>query len=177
MGKNKGKEVVIGGLFIAIGLILPMAFHAVGGAGAIFLPMHIPVFFAGVLINPYLAATVGVITPLLSSVLTGMPPFFPIMPIMMMELATYGLITGYLVQSREMPILPSLGISMVAGRIAAGFTVWVLGSFFAPGLPGPVTFITGSIVTGIPGILIQLVFIPGVMAVLPVYPKEMGYRS
>lgn len=62
---------------MAIGVVLPIAFHSVGGAGAVFLPMHLPVFFAGMMINPYFAGIVGFITPFVSSALTGMPSFSP----------------------------------------------------------------------------------------------------
>lgn len=49
---------------------------------------------------------------------------------------------------------------MILGRIAAGIMVGVfvgiIGIKFAP----PITYLIGSITTGIPGIIIQLVFIP-----------------
>lgn len=174
MKNSNVKELVLGGLFMAIGVVLPIAFHSVGGAGAVFLPMHLPVFFAGMMINPYFAGIVGFITPFVSSALTGMPSFFPIMPIMMMELATYGIVTSYLVYRKNMVLVPALCISMVAGRIAAGATVWILGSFFAPNLPGPLVFLSGSVITGIPGILVQLIFIPAVAGVMALRNKEVG---
>lgn len=37
------KEIVLGGLLLATGLILPMIFHLFGLTGQIALPMHIPV--------------------------------------------------------------------------------------------------------------------------------------
>lgn len=61
------KEVVLSGLFIAIGLILPMIFHAFG-LGSTYLPLHIPVLLAGFVISIPFAITVGALTPFLSSV-------------------------------------------------------------------------------------------------------------
>ena len=57
----------------------------------------------------------------------------------------------------------------------AGIVVWILATFFATQLPGPVAFITGSVVTGLPGIIIQLVFIPPLVMLLQKYRlKELG---
>jgi hypothetical protein len=49
---------------------------------------------------------------------------------------------------------------MICGRMMAGATVWVLATFFMAKLPSPMIFISGAVVKGIPGILVQLVFIP-----------------
>ncbi|SFI27330.1 Protein of unknown function [Tindallia magadiensis] len=176
MNNKNTRELVWGAMLIAVGVVLPIAFHAVGGAGPVFLPMHLPVFFAGIILNPYLAGIVGFLTPFISSMLTGMPPLFPMMPIMMMELATYGFVTSHFVYQKNRRLLPSLCISMVAGRVVAGFTVWGLSRFFAVALPGPVLFLSGSILTGIPGILIQLIFIPSVIGIVSLRKKEVGYR-
>ena len=37
------KKIVSCALCIALGVLLPMAFHVIPNAGSIFLPMHIPV--------------------------------------------------------------------------------------------------------------------------------------
>lgn len=164
--KNKSvREIVLSGLFIAIGLLLPSIFHAFG-AGSTFLPMHIPVIFAGFTVSLPFAVTVGVLTPFLSSVLTGMPPLFPVMPYMVFELAAYGAASSILYRKLKLNVYVSLIGSMIIGRIVAGIAVWVLASFFMAKLPGPVLFITGAITKGIPGIIIQVVFIPAVVILL-----------
>lgn len=48
----KTKKIVLSGLFIALGIIVPTIFHSVNLAGAIFLPMHIPVILGGFLLGP-----------------------------------------------------------------------------------------------------------------------------
>ena len=58
------KKMAYGGLLIAIGIILPQLFHIFGqAAGQTFLPMHIPVMLAGMLIGPVWALGVAVIVP------------------------------------------------------------------------------------------------------------------
>lgn len=55
---------------------------------------------------------------------------------------------------------------MAVGRVVAGVVVFVLATFFGFKGPGPVPFVQGAIVTGLAGILIQLVFVPPVAKLL-----------
>ena len=156
---KKTKLLVYTALFITLGLILPMAFHFIGGTGPIFLPMHIPVLLAGALLGPVAGLITGIITPILSSFLTGMPPVLPVLPIMIVELALYGLLTAILI--KKFNIYLTLVISMLIGRIGAGLVVTVMVHILNFKLPAnPLLYIWGTISTGLPGIIIQLVFIP-----------------
>ena len=142
------KQLILSGLFIAFGIILPMCFHLLNMGGPVFLPMHIPVLIAGFLLGPVCGAIVGVITPILSGLLTSMPPILPTMPIMALELCGYGLISG-IVFSTTNKIYVSLISAMVVGRIFA----------FAPDI-NPMMYIVTAITTAVPGMVIQLIFIP-----------------
>lgn len=116
--------------------------------------MHIPVLIAGFFLDWPFALLVGALTPLLSSLLTGMPPFFPVLPYMMLELATYGAVVSFFYENLKMNVYEWLIISMVCGRVMAGVTVRVLATFFTVKLPSPVIFVQGAIVKGLPGIII-----------------------
>lgn len=159
------REVILSGLFIAIGLILPMIFHAFG-AGSTFLPMHIPVLIAGFVISMPCAIAVGVLTPVLSSLFTGMPPIFPVLPFMIFELAAYGAFASLFYRKLKLNVYISLIGSMIAGRIISAIVVWVLAAFFMAKLPGPIPFVVGGVAGGIPGIIIQIIFIPAIILVL-----------
>src|SRR6056297_3524954 len=124
MKKTKSKEIVLSGLFIALGLLVPMLFHAVGGAGPVFLPMHLPVLVGGFILSPKFAVLVGLSTPLLSSVLTGMPVLMPMAPIMMAELGIYGL-TVSLLKEKGVNNVITLISAMIFGRISAVLMVTV----------------------------------------------------
>ncbi|NMA85532.1 MAG: ECF transporter S component [Epulopiscium sp.] len=163
MKKQIQKELVLSGVFIAMGLVFPIAFHAIGGGGPVFLPMHIPVLIAGFFLSWPFTLAVGVLTPILSSLLTGMPLFFPVLPYMVLELATYGTIVSFLYRDLKRNVYMALIISMVCGRVMAGAAVWVLATFFMAKLPSPILFIQAAILKGIPGILIQLIFIPAIV--------------
>ena len=160
------KKLVFTAACAALCLVLPMAFHSIPNAGTIFLPMHIPVLLCGLVCGWPFGLISGVIGPLLSSVITGMPPA-AMLPSMMVECACYGCITGLMMRFvRTGKQLPDLYISMVTamvvGRIIAGLAKSLV---FAPGT-APFAWVTTSLVTGIPGIAIQLVLMPAVIAAM-----------
>ena len=157
------KKLVQSALFVAIGILLPMVFHSIQGAGAIFLPMHIPVLICGLYCGYKYGALCGLITPLLSSLLTQMPPIYPTGVAMTLELMTYGTISGLL--HKKYNVFLSLILSMLAGRAVSGIANTIL--FGLAGKPyGLETFLTASFVKALPGIVIQLIFIPIIVTLL-----------
>lgn len=160
----KSKKIVLSGLFIAFGIILPMFFHMFNMGGSIFLPMHIPVLIAGYFLGPVYGATVGIITPILSGLFTGMPPLVPVMPIMVFELCGYGLIAG-LVFSKTKNVYISLICAMIVGRLFAIVGAFVVSLTLAPQI-SPIAYVVGGLTTAIPGMVIQLVFIPLLVSLL-----------
>ena len=82
-------------LLLALGVVLPIVFHAFPLGGRIFLPMHLPTFVAGLVLGPVAGLVVGAGSPIVSGLLTGRPTVFYMVP-MIFELATYGLVVGLL---------------------------------------------------------------------------------
>jgi len=160
--KNTTQELVLSGLLLASGVILPMIFHIFGMTGPIFLPMHIPVLIGGLLLSPQLALILGILTPFLSSLFTGMPVMFPIAVIMAFELGVYGLAASLAVRTLHFSLIPALITAMLSGRIAAGICVAFLVQLFGIKMD-PVLYLEGAIITGIPGIMIQLIIIPALV--------------
>lgn len=152
-------KLVLTSLFIACGLLLPMAFHSFGAGGRTFLPMHIPVFMGGLLLGWMPGLIIGVLTPLLSSLLTGMPPLLPSLPMMIVELALFGLVAGYLYYDKRQNIYFALVSAMVAGRLGAAFVLMLFSDMLGIHLH-PITYILATFMTGIVGVIIQIVFIP-----------------
>lgn len=173
---NKTKEIILGGLLLASGILLPMVFHMFSLTGPIALPMHIPVLIGGFLLSPQFALLLGVVTPILSGMLTGMPVMFPMAVIMAIELGTYGLTASLATKKLNFSIVPSLIISMIAGRITAGLTVAALVQLFGVKMH-PLLYIKGAIITGIPGIIIQLLFIPALIYAIRAYLKIKTERA
>ncbi|MHB1484746.1 MAG: ECF transporter S component [Saccharofermentanales bacterium] len=155
------KKLVLSGLFIALGLILPIFTHAVG-LGNNVLPMHIPVLICGFVCGWPYGLVVGLITPLLSSLMTGMPPLFPVALAMALELGAYGAMAGLLYKTfpkKNVFIYVSLVISMIFGRI-----IWGTAMLAFLGLSGKAftwaAFTGGAFVSSLPGIIIQIILIP-----------------
>lgn len=159
------RNLIRASLIVAMGLILPVLFHMITANGPIFLPMHIPILIGAAFVSPWIALIAGALTPLLSSVTTGMPPLMPIAVLMSAELAAYGFTMSWLMIKRNMNIYAALVISMVVGRIALGISAIILTSFFAVKL-NPVMYLKGAILSGVPGIVIQLLFVPIVIKAL-----------
>ena len=165
--KTHVKQMVLTALFIAIGVVLPQAFHMIPNAGSVILPMHIPVLLAGLVCGPVFGLACGVLTPALSSMITGMPPM-AILPGMLCELAVYGLVAGIVTKLIKTgkpiaDIYVALITSMLAGRIVAGL---VNAFLFRAGEYNMTMWLTASFVTALPGIIIQLVAIPIVIMAL-----------
>lgn len=156
------KKLVTASMLLAIGVIIPSIFHITGLPGQILLPMHIPVLIGGFLLPPTLALLLGMLTPLLNSFITGMPVLFPIAIILVFELGAYGLITSLLYRVLKIPSLLALIISMIVGRLVAGLTIFVLSAFFTLPLD-PIIFVKGVVITGLPGIIIQIILIPSLV--------------
>ncbi|NLY56138.1 MAG: ECF transporter S component [Firmicutes bacterium] len=159
------KKLTYGGIFIALGVLLPIAFHWVG-LGRTFLPMHIPILLAGFIAGPLTAAVVGVITPLLSSVLTGMPPLAPTGLMMAVELPIYGWLAGAAYQRYSLGKIPSLVIAILAGRLVYGFLMWLALPLFGLEAIHPLYPIGAGLIGSLPGIILQLILVPATVGLL-----------
>ena len=168
--KNRAmtKTMTTMGLLMAVGLILPYATsHAFGIPGTILLPMHFPIFLMGMLCGPLWGIVGGLLVPLLSSLLTGMPAFYPMLPVMMCELAVYGGITGLLYAKKKMKLYPSLILAMIAGRLVHG-AVWAA-LFLAGGKAVTFASAFAFVIDGIPGTALQLLLIPLIVKAVEKY--------
>ncbi len=154
------KKIVICASCIALCVVLPMAFHTIPNAGQVILPMHIPVLLCGLMCPWPYGFACGLLGPLLSSLITGMPPA-AMLPSMMVECAVYGAVSGIMMRfvrtkSSWADLYISMVTAMLAGRVVAGLAKALI---FTPGTP-PFAWVTTSLITGIPGIVIQLVLLP-----------------
>ena len=110
----------------------------------------------------------GFIAPLLRSLLFGMPPMFPIAISMAFEMAAYGAVSGWMY--RKVPhTLPmtyaTLVTAMVAGRLVWGAVRFVLAGLTGSSFPFS-AFLSGALLTAIPGIIAQLILIPLIVTAL-----------
>jgi len=163
--ENKTRKLVWASFLLILGIILPRLVNLAGSQtlGNLISPMHIPVFLAGLILGPFYGALVGFITPLFSTVVFAMPPMMPPIAVLMaFELLAFGLIAGYLYSNKFKNIYLSLVAAMILGRLVYGLALIAVGPIFSfepPFIP----FMQGVFLTGIPGIVIQLVIIPPII--------------
>ena len=156
----------VGATCIALGILLPFFFHVSGISPRVFLPMHFPVFLAGMLLPIPLAAAVGALTPALATGFTGMPSPDQALR-MVFELATYASVTAIML--RIVPTFPTareklgrVAASVVAMLVAMalGRFVYILVSSWMIGLQPAREYLLLLLVPAIPGIIAQLIIVP-----------------
>ena len=161
------KKSIITAVCIALCVVLPQAFHAIPNAGSIYLPMHIPVLLCGLICGWPYGLLCGLAGPALSALITGMPPA-AVLPGMMVECGVYGLAAGLLMQLvRTKRLYADLYISLVAamllGRVVSGAAKALI---FSAGSYSMASWVAGSFVTALPGIIIQLALLPSIVYAL-----------
>lgn len=144
---------------IVVGVLLPEFFHMIGGSGMgmKFLPMHIPVLIAGLLFGSISGVCTASGALFLNFFLTGMPTAEKL-PFMFVELVTYGVVCGFL-HKKKCNIYVSVIGGLVAGRLANAVALVVASNLIGLQVSG-VASVWQSLLTGIPGIITQLIAIP-----------------
>lgn len=162
------KKLVLAAMLMAVGIVLPVFTGQIPQIGNMLLPMHLPVLVCGLICGWQYGGIVGFILPLLRYVLFAMPPM-PNGIAMAFELASYGAIAGFLYNHSRwqciVSLYRSLIIAMIGGRIVWGAVrvvmLGVMGNAFSWKM-----FMAGAFLNAIPGIVLQLIFIPALMLIL-----------
>ncbi|MBP7401299.1 MAG: ECF transporter S component [Clostridia bacterium] len=162
------RNLTLSGMFIALGLLLPLLTGQIPEIGSKLLPMHIPVLLCGFVCGWPYGLAVGFITPLLRSLLFTMPPMMPTAVAMAFELAVYGVASALLY--RLLPKKPaylyvSLILTMILGRLVWGAAASVVFPLAGADF-GMKIFYTAAVLNAIPGILLQIVIIPPILYAL-----------
>ncbi len=166
--KTQVKKLVLSAMLLAVGIVLPFFTGQIPQIGNMLLPMHLPVLVCGLICGWQYGGVIGFILPFLRYVLFAMPPM-PNGIAMAFELASYGAIVGFLYNRSRwkciVSLYRSLIIAMIGGRIVWGVVrvamLGMMGNAFSWKM-----FMAGAFLNAIPGIVLQLVFIPALMLVL-----------
>ncbi|MBQ6035825.1 MAG: ECF transporter S component [Lachnospiraceae bacterium] len=171
------KKLVIAAVLIALGLVLPFLTGQIQSIARFISPMHIPALIAGLTLGPVFGGAVGFITPLLRSVLFGMPAaIIPTALAMAFELCTYGVITGILYKqflkvpalkkASHLPaILIAMIIAMILGRCVGGAAQAIMLNLNGKGYSFEAfvaSYFTGTAL----GALIHIIVVPAVVIAL-----------
>ena len=163
------QTLVTAAMLLAIGYVLPFFTGNIPQIGSMLCPMHLPVLLCGFLCGWKYGLAVGFILPLARSLLIGTPPMFPTAAAMAFELAAYGFLAGFLYARSRWQCIAALYRCLLAAMLG-GRIVWAVVRVVLSGVSGQAftwqMFLSGAFLTAIPGIVLQLVFIPAVMAAL-----------
>lgn len=158
------KKITLSALFLALCYVLPLITGNIPEIGKMLLPLHLPVFFAGLLLGWQYGLFIGIVAPLTRSLIFGSPILYPDAIVMALELATYGVVSGLLYKlldkiNKYLAIYISLISAILIGRIIWGLAktllVVITDYEFSFAL-----FIAGGFINAWPGILLQLILIP-----------------
>ena len=168
--KNKYlKSSVLAAMFLALGIVLPFLTGQIPQIGKMLLPMHIPAILCGLICGPVYGCAVGIIMPLLRSVIFSAPPIYPMAVAMAFELGTYGLVSGLLykktAKTNALSVYPALIGAMLAGRAVWGIVMCVLLGIGKSGFTFKM-FFASAFVTALPGIVLQLLVIPFIIFII-----------
>ena len=155
---NRKVKYVVGTILLSgIGIALPRIFHmlAGAGAGATFLPMHICVLIAALTFGAISSTIVAGSSVIFSYLLTGMPSLARL-PYMLIELVIYGILLS--VFNKKFNSYISLVMTVVLGRILYAGVLFSAVNIL--GLSSYGISVMESVRMGIPGIILQLLFVP-----------------
>ena len=165
---ERNRKLTYSALYLAITLVLPFLTGQIPEIGAMLSPMHIPVLLCGFTCGWQWGMAVGLIAPLLRSLLFGMPKLYPSAIAMTFELAAYGAIAGVLYKrlpKKPWSVYATLLTAMVGGRLVWGAARYILAGLSGSEFPFS-AFLAGAVLNAIPGIILHIVLIPVLVLVM-----------
>ena len=173
--KQRTRKLVTAALLLALGILLPQAFHIFGQqAGKLFLPMHLPALLAGFLLGVP-GCLVGLLLPAASFLVSGMPPP-PLLWFMTAELFAYALAAGVFYRKLRLPLWAALLLAQLSGRAFEALALALFGMVLHWTPLAPAMVITGT-VAGLPGIALQWLAIPVVVKLIEKHEGGRGEIS
>jgi hypothetical protein len=164
------RAIVTVGAIVGV-VVIPQFFHLFGSAigvgsllGRVFLPMYFPIIIVGLIGGSTAGIIAGLFGPVISFLISGMP-IISKLPAMVFELVLLGFIAG-LLNSVKGSLAKKLAMLQITGLISL-FAIEILsevvletGSSFS----SVFSAIGSTVLTGLPGILLQWVLIPVIVS-------------
>ncbi|MBK9292197.1 MAG: ECF transporter S component [Bacteroidetes bacterium] len=149
------RAVVFLFVFILSAVALPQIAHLAALPVRYILPMHWPVLLAGLVYGWRAGLIVGAMSPVASFMFSGMPPV-AFLPVMVPELAVYGLLSGLFREVFKLGSHLALVLALIAGRLAFS-AAFVLSGIAAE---GTMSALSASLLPGLPAAMLQLILLP-----------------
>ncbi|NOZ92684.1 ECF transporter S component [bacterium 3DAC] len=174
------KSLLLDAVFVATAVVLATVLHAIGGrvAGTMWVPMWWGAFVAGMLLGPIHGFVVGFLTPLVSFIVRGMPPY-PFWLIFAIEIGIYGFmwgassaIIGKINRDSYVSLYISSVIGFIMGKLAAALVLMFVIPPLAPKMASNffVAFMSVLVywtLKSLPGIIL-------ILAIGPIVVKQLS---
>lgn len=160
------RSIVYAAVCLALCMVLPFITGSIPEIGKQFAPMHFPVFLCGFIAGPFWGGVVGLVAPILRSLVFSTPVLYPNAIRMAAELMIYGAAAGFFY--RHLPKKPygiylSLLSAQFFGRLAWGVAQYTL-SLVDKNYEFYLEMIMAHTITNsLYGIAIQLLLIPPIV--------------
>lgn len=141
-------------LLASAALLLPAAAHLTGLPVRQLLPMHWPALFVGLCYGWRSGAVIGLLAPITSFLISGMPPAF-MLPAMTVELAAYGFLAGFSREYLRLNYFLSMAVALVGGRIVFLGIALAFGSIVQPFYE----YLMAAMLPGLPAAIAQLILL------------------
>ena len=150
---------------IALAVILPQLVHLFSGAagGAKWLPMYLPVLISGCLLGWRWGLGVGVLSPVVSFLITSMTgnamPAASRLPYLIAELAVFAVVSGVFskkISENLWLAFPAVLLAQVSGRAV----FLMVAAIFQSIAPLSAAAVWSQIQTGLLGLVLQAVLVP-----------------
>ena len=160
---SRTKKISLTALFVALCVVLPFAFHSVPNAGSVFLPMHIPVLLAGIILGWPFGLVCGprsrAFVPSYRNAACSHTTRHGL------RVAVYGSVSGLIPSARQNRLIGlyvpwSEPCSQADRRGVLNALIFKAGKYSLS------IWLTSYFVTSLPGIVIQLVLIPSLVYIL-----------
>ncbi len=144
-------------IFVALAVAIPWLFHMVHPmAGPTFLPMFFFILLAGILFGWRAGILVGMLTPLVSYSICGMP-VIAILPRILIEGTIYGLVAGLLYEKLGRRVLWATIGAIILGRVATILAMFII---YSGAAINPMAMAWNAAKVGWPGIAVQIILLP-----------------
>ena len=151
-------------LCVLCAIILPQLFHAFGvltgtggNFGQLFLPMYLPVLILALRSNAVLGAVAGVLSPIISFALSGMPTV-SMLPFISLELVCFGLFAGLLADKQWNVFAKIFTVQLLSRGIR--IITALLAIYFIRNTALTVVSVLNTTIAAIPGFILQLLVVP-----------------
>lgn len=153
--KTKFFEIALFILLIGISLCSPIVVHYFGLKGTEYLPIFFALSLGSYILNPISLIVLSIVSPLINSIITGMPPV-PILYFLMFEGFIFSILISFLKNKFSFYILTPL--SFIIARFSSIFIVLLLKSNIEIWFSGIINGYKGIIVNSLFAIAAYFIF-------------------